>query len=589
MKLKLSIKYLLSDLWSHIDPVRRKQFVFLLVMMVLVSLLEIFSIGAVLPFINVLTSPERIFGLASAQIFIRLFGITTSAQLQFFITIAFGFTVLTTCFMRLLLLWANAKLSYAIGSDISISIYQRTLYQPYAIHCERNSSEIINGVISKSSGAITIINYCINILSAGVMLLFILIALLAITPFGVLVVFIGFAGIYIAIIYLARKKLLDYSQSMAFESTYLIKSLQEGLGGIRDILINGSQVIYCQIYEKSDRIFRRAQGNTLFISSSPRYIMETLGIIIVSIWVYLLSRESFGIVKATPIIATVVLGVQRLLPIMQQAYAAWTGILSSQTSLQDTLKLLNQPLPEYLRQLTSKPLPFNRNISLKGISFRYTSKLPYVLKEVNFNIKKGSRVGFIGPTGSGKSTLLDIIMCLLQPTDGKLEIDGQTLNSSNQRSWQMHIAHVPQNIFLVDSTIEENIAFGVQKNKINFKRVRQSAKQAQIDDYIQNLPQQYKTFVGERGIRLSGGQRQRIGIARALYNKADVIIFDEATSALDDKTEKDLIQAIEKLSKDLTILIIAHRYTTLKNCSHIFECSNKTIKRKSYNLIRKGS
>jgi ATP-binding cassette subfamily B protein len=209
-----------------------------------------------------------------------------------------------------------------------------------------------------------------------------------------------------------------------------------------------------------------------------------------------------------------------------------------------------------------------------------------VIKNLNLTITKGSRIGFIGTTGSGKSTLLDIIMGLLEPTEGILEIDGQPITMLNHRSWQSHIAHVPQAIFLADSTIEENIAFGVHKNQIDHERVRQAAQQAQIADTIETWPKQYKTFIGERGIRLSGGQRQRIGIARALYKQADLIIFDEATSALDNETEEAVMQAIENLSDDLTILIIAHRLSTLKNCTNIIELSGGEIKRVgSFELI----
>ena len=194
-------------------------------------------------------------------------------------------------------------------------------------------------------------------------------------------------------------------------------------------------------------------------------------------------------------------------------------------------------------------------------------------------IFKGSKVGFIGLTGSGKSTLLDVVMGLLEPTTGSLEVDGQAIMASNQRAWQAHIAHVPQAIFLADSTIEDNIAFGVPKDQIDFLRVQQAAQKAQIADSIESWPSRYQTVVGERGIRLSGGQRQRIGIARALYKQADVIIFDEATSALDTETEQSVMQSIEGLSKDLTLLIIAHRLTTLKNCTQIVELGGGGVKR----------
>jgi ATP-binding cassette subfamily B protein len=213
-----------------------------------------------------------------------------------------------------------------------------------------------------------------------------------------------------------------------------------------------------------------------------------------------------------------------------------------------------------------------------------------VLKGIDLKIAKGSRVGFIGATGSGKSTLLDIVMGLLQPTNGSMEIDNKEVTSGNHRAWQEHIAHVPQAIFLADSSIEENIAFGIPKDQIDHDRVRQAAQQAQIAESIESWPEQYETFVGERGIRLSGGQRQRVGIARALYKRADVIIFDEATSALDNETENAVMNSIESLNKDVTLLIIAHRLTTLKNCNQIVELSDGEILRSgSYeNLIKQS-
>jgi ATP-binding cassette subfamily B protein len=256
---------------------------------------------------------------------------------------------------------------------------------------------------------------------------------------------------------------------------------------------------------------------------------------------------------------------------MQQAYFSWSAIRGSQASLQDALELLNQPMPEYAIQPVRYPIAFERNISLNQLAFRYGMQSPYVFQHINLKVTKGSRIGFIGTTGSGKSTLLDVVMGLLIPTDGYLEVDDQVITNSNRRAWQAHIAHVPQAIFLADSTIEENIAFGVPKDEIDHNRVLQAAKQAKIAEIIESWPDQYETFVGERGIRLSGGQRQRIGIARALYKKADVIIFDEATSALDNHTELEVMQEIESLGENLTILIIAHRLSTLRNCSQIFE------------------
>ena len=547
--------------------------------MLLASFAEIISIGAVLPFLAVLTAPSHIFEHPTAQPFIQILGLDSADQLLLPITVTFGLAALLAGAMRLLLLWFSTRLSFATGADLSISIYRRTLYQPYAVHVARNSSRVIDGISAKAKGVISIIMMVLNLISSSGMLIVILIALLSVDPIIALAAFGGFGLIYGFVIQITRKRLLRNSQRIARASTQVIKSLQEGLGGIRDILIDGSQTTYCQIYRSADFALRDAVSSNTFISTSPRYAVEALAMMLIAALAYILAQQSDGIAKALPVLGALALGAQRSLPLLQQAYGALTNIRSGQASLQDTLELLDQPLPAYADQPATEPLPFWRRISLNQLSFRYSPHTPWVLNNINLSITKGSRVGFIGSTGSGKSTLLDIVMGLLQPTEGTLEIDGQPITARNNRAWQIHIAHVPQAIFLADSSIEENIAFGVSSDQIDHERVRQAARQAQIADIIETWPQQYQTFVGERGIRLSGGQRQRIGIARALYKQADVIIFDEATSALDNETEQAVMQAIEGLSEDLTILIIAHRLTTLKNCTQIVELGNGSILR----------
>jgi ABC-type multidrug transport system fused ATPase/permease subunit len=586
-----SINQLLSRLWQHLSSRRRAQFGLLLVIMLMASFAEILSIGAVLPFLGVLTAPERIFDLPAAKPVIQLLSLTKPSQLLLPFTIAFATAALLAGAMRLLLLWASTRLAYATGADLSMSVYRRTLYQPYAVHCARNSSEVITGISGKANGVISnIILPALTLISASSMLIAILMALLLINPLIAFLAFGGFGFIYAVIIGLTRKQLLVDSELMARESVHVIKSLQEGLGGIRDVLIDGSQATYCEIYRTADIPMRRAQGRSFFISGSPRYGMEAFGLILISILAYILSQQIDGVAKAIPVLGAIALGAQRLLPVLQQVYSAWVTIRSGQVSLQETLALLDQPLPDYANNPVVELLPFNRDIRVEQLSFRYGLQTPYVLKQVNLTVKKGSRVGFIGATGSGKSTLLDIVMGLLQPTEGVLKIDGQAITPANNRGWQAHIAHVPQAIFLADSTIAENIAFGVPKDKIDIERVRQSAQQAQIASSIESWPERYQTIVGERGIRLSGGQRQRIGIARALYKQADVIIFDEATNALDNETEEAVMQSIESLSKDHTLLIIAHRLTTLKKCTQIIELSNGTIENiGSYKNIKKDS
>ncbi len=301
---------------------------------------------------------------------------------------------------------------------------------------------------------------------------------------------------------------------------------------------------------------------------------------------YQLAQKPGGFQTALPLVGALAIAAQRLLPLLQQLYYALTNLSGSQQSLQDTLALLEQPPPAAPPSPTAGALSFNQAITCQNLGFRYRLDAPWVLRHLNLSIAKGSRVGLIGTTGSGKSTLLDVVMGLLQPTEGALLVDAQPVTAANSRPWQARIAHVPQAIYLSDASIAENIAFGVQRSHVNMARVRQAAAQAQMATTIEGWAAGYQTLVGERGVRLSGGQRQRIGIARALYKQADVLVLDEATSALDTETERSVMQAIEALGRELTILIVAHRITTLQQCDVVVELAHGRVKRQgSYPTI----
>lgn len=585
----------LKNLWRHLTPRRQKQFYLLLVLMVLVSITEVISVGAIIPFLGILTAPEKIYQQELMQPINNMLNVTSSEQLLLPLTIAFILTVLLVGMLRLILLYVVTRLSFATGADLSIDIYRRTLYQEYAVHVSRNSSELINAIIVKTNTVIGgVIRPTLILISSIIIVVAILGALFAIDWAIALTVSLGFGSLYVGIIRHTKKRLGENSQIIASQSTQMIKCLQEGLGGIRDVLIDGSQQFYSELYRNADSPMRRASANNQFISSSPRYIIEAVGMTLIAGLAYTMSLQEDGLVNAIPILGALALGAQRLLPALQQAYASYSQLKGAHSSFQDVLKLLDQSLPQHAKKIERdrSPIPmlFENEIELNNLSFRYNVDSALVLKNNNLKLIKGSRTGFMGVTGSGKSTLLDIIMGLLSPTSGKLAIDGQLITNENRRAWQAHIAHVPQNIYLSDSTIEENIAFGIPKEKINQKRVEKAAQQAQIIDLIDSWKDGYLTFVGERGVRLSGGQRQRIGIARALYKQANVLIFDEATSALDNETEQAVMDAIEGLGQDLTILIIAHRLTTLKGCHQVVQINkNGDLKIGSYQEFVKNS
>jgi len=280
-----------------------------------------------------------------------------------------------------------------------------------------------------------------------------------------------------------------------------------------------------------------------------------------------------------PLLGALALGAQRLLPALQQMYSGWANLNGWSASLASIIELLEQPLPQ--QQGVAAPLALQQSLRLQGVRFRYAPELPEVLQGLDLEIRRGERIGLIGSTGSGKSTLVDLLMGLLSPSDGRLLVDGQDLydpaHADLLAGWRAAVAHVPQSIYLADSSIAENIAFGVPRQAIDLARVKRAAEQAQIAGFIESSPKGYGSFVGERGIRLSGGQRQRIGIARALYKQASVIVLDEATSALDTSTEEAVMQAVEGLSRDQTMVMIAHRLSTVQRCDRVVRLNHGMV------------
>jgi ATP-binding cassette subfamily B protein len=349
-----------------------------------------------------------------------------------------------------------------------------------------------------------------------------------------------------------------------------LKSLQEGLGAIRDVIIDNNQDYYSRIYAAADRRTRRAQNNSYILSATPRYILEAIGMLMICAVAFVLSRGESRLLSAVPVLGALAMGAQRLLPAMQVSFGSWTAIISSKHGLDRVVDVLiceQSAIPSTVVTACN----VKSAITFDSVSFRYSPDTKFVLKQVSFAILTGERIGVIGATGSGKSTTMDLILGLLHPTSGQIYIDGEPLVGDKIFAWQKSLSHVPQVIYLADASIAENIAFGLPKDKIDIDQVRKAAKLAQIAEHIETLEAGYDTFVGERGIRLSGGQRQRIGIARALYKNATVLVFDEATSALDDDTEAELMKAIDGLSKDLTIIMIAHRLSTVRRCDKILK------------------
>ena len=576
----------LKRIWFHISFLRRSQFLFLLGLTLLSSIAEIVSLGAVLPFIGIITQPEIVFAQPWMAILAEAMGIETASELVLPLTITFAAAALVAGALRLLLLWVSVRVGHATGADLSINVYLRTLYQDYSVHISRSSSEIISGLTLKVDAASSVLTAVISIATSVILMIVIILSIVVIEPMIALFTMGSFGLSYLAVAWFSRLRLASNSESIAKEQDQVVKALQEGLGAIREVLLDRSQGVYIDIYRKAILQLQRAKGENSFINQAPRFAMEALGMVLIALFVLFLSNRAEGIAASLPILGLIALAAQRLLPLMQRSYSGWALVAGNKEILNDVLTLLEQPLPTWVNEPKSKPLEFKESINIDNISFRYSDNSPWIVNDINVVIPKGSRVGIIGNTGSGKSTFMDLLMGLIKPTKGQIMVDGKLLFQDYQRAWQETIAHVPQNIFLSDSSIAENIAFGVHPDNIDLERVQKAAKQAQISDFIESNILKYDAIVGERGVRLSGGQCQRIGIARALYKQCNVLIFDEATSSLDLDTERAVMQTIEDLSKDLTMFIIAHRITTLKECDKILLIKDgKLIDQGSYKLL----
>ena len=481
--------------------------------------------------------------------------------------------------MRILLIWMSIHIINSTSRDISDKVLKRILYQPYSVHIANNSSEVISSLVKKIDSSTSTISASVNIIISTLLFTSIITTVFVVNYMVAIGSVVVFGSTYLFIAWLTRYRVANNGQTIVKEQGNMIKTIQEALGGIRDVLLDGTQSIYCKTYHKSNSISLRANGENVFLNSSPRYIMEMLGMVLIASIAMFINYQSNNSVIALPMLGVLALGAQRSLPLMQQLYGGWTTLLASKAALGDVLVLLDQPLPEQIDLSLQKPLLFQKSIRLNNLSFRYGNDTPWILNDVSLEIPKGARVGIIGKTGSGKSTMADLLMGLLEPVQGEIMVDSNQVGLDLKQVWQRAVAHVPQSIFLTDASIAENIAFGIPLDQIDMDLIHEAAEQARIAEFIDSLPESYSANVGERGVKLSGGQRQRIGIARALYKKASVLIFDEATSALDNETEYNVMEAIESLSKDLTLIIIAHRITTLQNCTMIVELGDSGIKR----------
>lgn len=591
-KKNLGFVSLLVGIWRLIQPRRRIQLVFLALGMVAAGLLEMLSLGAFAPLLAALAAPERVagnFALLRIQDFVRWTGYEAPNQIGALLgLLAFLFAglALLAGIFRILVVWANARFTALLGTDINAEIFERCLYLSYTDHLNRGAGELISLVRDKAGSVGSNIFFLLNLFASILISLMICAGLFILHPKFTLFALVLIGGFYVLIGWMCRDQILLNSRMVAEESTQAVKAVQEGFGSIRDVILDGSQAFYCRLFRKAEGKVQKASALMIFLSSAPRYFTDTFAMVVfagyLAFWLYGQGESYEKSLSILPTLGVLALGAQRTMPLLQQIYVSWTVVSGSTASLQLIFKQASavkrcQQAPSLL------PLQFKKNIALRNASFRYQTDLPWVVRNFNLNIVKGSFVGIRGETGCGKSTLVDIIMGLIQPRTGTLEIDGVSITPEKISPWQKNIAHVPQSIFLADVSVAENIALGFDRSEINMTRVQMAARQACISDFIESTQEGYKTKVGERGVRLSGGQRQRIGIARAIYRQPSLLVLDEATSALDITTEKKVMKSIKNLTFKPTVLIISHRTETMKNCDQIINLNTKDSKKPKIN------
>lgn len=568
----------------------RFKLILLLVFMVIGLIFEIFSIALILPFLTVISDVSLLKNYRFLTDYLDYFSQISGFSQILVMTILFvGFSILNGLF-RMVLLWFNFSYIYKVGAEIGQKVFNTIIFQPMSFHTE-NSSSVSLGATRKVDYVVdAIIKPLLQGLASAIFAIGIVVLMLTSAPEATSIFFCVAFSYYAAVSFFFKSRLNQISRIVAKNETSRISIVQEALGSIRDVIIDKKHLFFIAKFSKQNSQLRFLQGRTNILSLSPRYLLEALGMSAIAIIAYVAVSGGASILDSLPILGLLAISAQKLLPLLQQVYVSWSSINASKHLLSEVIEILQrtEDVPNdteicHKDDVGEDIFNFSGSdndiplITVENLKYRYPSADRNVLNGISLNIVRGESIGLIGETGSGKSTLIDLIMGLNFGYQGRIAIGGIGLNQNNCSGWHKILSHVPQAIYLLDATIAENIALGEEANLVNNDRIVSAAKKAKLDDFVMQLGSGYETRVGERGVKLSGGQRQRIGIARALYKGADVLIFDEATSALDSKTENLLIRDIGALKGDITILMIAHRLSTLSSCDRIIELQNGLI------------
>ena len=567
-----------------LSPDERLRAFFLMLMILLMALLDLIGVASILPFMAVLTSPSLIetnIFLHTMFEFSKIFGIENNQQFLFALGVLVFLLLVISLSFKALLTYVQVRFIMMREYSISKRLIEGYLHQPYSWFLSRHSADLGKTILSEVTYLIgNGLNPLIELIAKSVVAFTLIVLLIIIDPKLALIVGCTLSFAYGVIFVFVRRFLNQIGKERLKNNNLRFTSVSEAFGAAKEVKVGGLEKTYIEKFSDAAKNFALNQASSQVVGQLPRFILEAItfgGIMLIILY---LTGKTGNFNNALPILSLYVFAGYRLLPALQTIYFSFTQlnfIKPAIDSLSDDIKSLK---PKNSNQ-NQDVLLLNKAITLKNVYYNYPNTSRTALRDVNINIPAKSIVGLIGKTGSGKTTAVDIVLGLLEPQKGTLEVDGQIITKQNSRAWQRSIGYVPQHIYLSDDTIAANIAFGVHSKNINQKTVEKAAKIANLHEFIlDELPEQYLTTVGERGVRLSGGQRQRIGIARALYHNPQVLVLDEATSALDNQTEKVVMDAINNISKDITIILIAHRLNTANNCDIIYKLEKGEVKGK---------
>ena len=573
----------LKELYSLLTDEQRRKLLRLQLFVVLMAFAELGSVLSIGPFMALVGDMSQLQGDGIVSDLYRLSGFENPRTFLFWTGIGVLFALTIAAFISMFTIWRLSMYGARVGAELSSRLYSHYMHQPWLFHASGSSSQLTNQIAQECS-RITggIINPLMQMNARIVMAALMAVAIFIFNPVVAIVGLVIFAVAYMAMYRIVRQRLIRNGGTITSAQRMRFKLMGEGFGGIKDALLLGRQQVFTDRFEQASSQFADAQGKNQVMSQVPRFVMELVAFgSVIFLILYLLAAHDGNLGTILPLLSVYALAGFKLLPAFQLIYSSISGIRGNLTAFEGlrydlrasaTASLQSAPSENSGEHLTPR-----ESIELKNIRFSYPGKQEPALRDVTLTIGVNKVIGLVGASGSGKSTAIDLLLGLIQPENGELLIDGEPLTKQQLRAWQNSLGFVPQSIFLADSSIRENIAFGLPPELVDEEKVQRAATMAHLDELLAELPEGLNTRVGERGVQLSGGQRQRIGIARALYHDADVLILDEATSALDGITEKLIMDAIHDFSGKKTIIMIAHRLATVKECDSIYLLANGSV------------